>query len=67
MARIEVKYLFLEPLSLKLALDFYNVSENFHGPYYTFASTDREPESFAPQITPVITPHECSNASSIQR
>lgn len=59
MARIEVKHLFLEPLTLKLVLDFYNVSENFHGPHYTSAaSTDREPESFAPQITAVITPHE---------
>lgn len=67
MARIEVKHLFLEPLFLKLVLDFYNVSENFHGPHYTSASTDRQPESFAPQITPVITPHERSNAQSIQR
>lgn len=39
MARIEVKHLFLESLSLKLVLDFYNVSENFHGTHYTFTST----------------------------
>lgn len=41
---IEVKHLFLEPLPLRLVLDFYNVSE-FPRAHYTPASTDREPES----------------------